>query len=184
MRTLVFLLEEPSAKALLEGFLAERLPGGWTVRYVVFEGKQDLEKNVARRIQGWRDRESRFVVLCDQDAGACAEVKNRFASLIAGSSREAMVRIACRELEAWVLGDLSALAGGYSRPKLIELATKAKYRDPDALANPVQEIRRLVPEYQKVDGARRVGPLLNPDRSNSASFRAFCAGLDRLWRGA
>ena len=44
MRELVFLLEEASAQAMLEGLLPKLLPDGMMVRYLVFEGKNDLEK--------------------------------------------------------------------------------------------------------------------------------------------
>lgn len=42
MRTLLFLLEEPSARDLLEGLLPRLLHGRAISRYLVFEGKQDL----------------------------------------------------------------------------------------------------------------------------------------------
>ena len=54
------------------------------------------------------------------------------------------------------------------------------YRVPDALGSPVAEIRKHVPDYQKVDGARRLGLLLDPDRNRSASFRSFCTGVRNL----
>lgn len=183
MKMLVFFLEEPSARALLEGFLPQWLPHEWRVRYVVFEGKQDLENGLVRRLRGWLTPETRFVVLRDQDAGDCKKVKDRLVRLVKQSGREALVRIACRELEAWVLGDLNALADAFEVPRLAHLSVKAKYREPDALVRPVEQVRRLIASYQKVDGARRVGPLLDPERNLSPSFHAFCAGLDRLCRG-
>ena len=45
MIELVFLLEEPSAKAMIEGILPQLiLESDLVIRYIVFEGKQDLEK--------------------------------------------------------------------------------------------------------------------------------------------
>ena len=46
MSELVFMLEEQSARAMLEGLLPKLLPAEVTPRYVVFEGKQDLEKQL------------------------------------------------------------------------------------------------------------------------------------------
>ncbi len=54
MSTLVLLLEEPSARALLEGLLPRILSTKVEIIYLVFEGKQDLEKNVTRKLRGWR----------------------------------------------------------------------------------------------------------------------------------
>ncbi|MCY3537811.1 MAG: hypothetical protein OXH24_09125 [Cyanobacteria bacterium MAG IRC3_bin_20] len=40
---LAFLLKERSAKEMLKGLLPRLLPAGMEVRYMVFEGKQDLK---------------------------------------------------------------------------------------------------------------------------------------------
>jgi hypothetical protein len=48
MRELVFLLEEPSAAAMLEGILPQIIPADVAPRFITFEGKQDLEKQLAR----------------------------------------------------------------------------------------------------------------------------------------
>ena len=53
MSEIVFFLEERSAQALLEGLLPRLLPGVHAVRYLVFEGKQDLEKQLARKLRGY-----------------------------------------------------------------------------------------------------------------------------------
>ncbi len=41
MSELVFLLEEPSARAMLEGLLPRLLPDGLPIRFIVFEGKKE-----------------------------------------------------------------------------------------------------------------------------------------------
>jgi len=70
--TLVFFLEELSAKALLEGLLPRMLPmDQLLLRFVVFEGKQDMEKQLARRMRLWRTPNSYFIVLRDQDSSDC-----------------------------------------------------------------------------------------------------------------
>jgi hypothetical protein len=171
----VLLLEERSAKVLLEELIDKLLPDGWNVRYVVFEGKQDLERNVVKKLRGWQAPNSHFVVLRDQDAGDCTQIKARLRSLVLQSGREALIRVACKELEAWVLGDLKALADAYGDPRVA---------DRDVLTRPITEVQRLVPTYQKMEGARRLGPKLDPTRSLSRSFRAFCDGVRRFVRSA
>lgn len=183
MILIVFLLEEPSARDLLEGLLPKLLPTTIEVRYIIFEGKQDLEKNMARRIRGWLTPNTHFVVLRDQDAGECLKVKRRLRERAEEAGRpDTLIRVACKELESWVLGDLRALGEAFHRPAVESLLAKSKYRNPDALTLPVKEIRSLVGDYQKRDGARRVGPLLEPGRNQSTSFRAFCEGIRRLVR--
>jgi len=52
--TLVFMLEEASMKALLEGLLPRILPGDVPFILVVHEGKSDLEKSLGRLAESWR----------------------------------------------------------------------------------------------------------------------------------
>lgn len=182
MTTVVFLLEEPSARELLQGLLPRLLPEEVVVQYMIFEGKQDLEKRMAGRIRGWLLQDSHFVVLRDQDANPdCRAVKARLQALAVEAGRPlTLVRIACRELESWALGDWNAIGVAFEKPALAAQQRKAMYREPDLLANPVDEIRKYVPEYQKIDGARRLGRLLSPEHNLSRSFQAFCRGVQTL----
>jgi Domain of unknown function (DUF4276) len=181
MKHLVFLLEEPSARDLLEGLLPRLLPDTIQVQFLVFEGKQDLEGQLIRKLRGWRIPDSAFVVLRDQDAADCKTIKESLTRLVVESGRTpAMVRVACKELESWVVGDWEAVAEAFEQPALAEQRLKRAHRDPDQLVRPVEAIRKVIPEYQKRDGARRVGKLLDPTRNQSVSFRSFCTGLQRL----
>ena len=46
-----------------------------TPRYIVFQDKQDLEKNLVKRLRGWLLPGFVFVVMRDQSAGDCVAVK-------------------------------------------------------------------------------------------------------------
>lgn len=181
MTTLVILLEEPSAREMLRGMLPRILPQSVFVQYVVFEGKQDLEKQLMKRLRGWRTPKSAFVVLRDQDSAECETVKEKLVGLCRKASKpEALVRIACRELESWYFGDLPAVEAGLKVSGLSPLSAKARYRNPDAIVNPAAELRRLTEgTYQKLSGSRAIGPLLNPERNTSHSFRLFVDGVKR-----
>ena len=181
MKNLVFLLEEPSAKDLLQGLMPRLLPDGPEIHYLVFEGKQDLEKQLVRKLRGWSRPESAFVVLLDQDAADCKVVKDRLRALADESGRKPiLVRVACRELEAWCVGDWQAVGEAFNKPQLKAQSNKESFRDPDRLVRPVESLRNFVPDYQKRDGARRLGPLLDFSRNQSTSFRVFCAGVRKL----
>ena len=181
MLTLVCLVEESSAKALLEGVLPRILPPTVAVQYLVFQGKSDLEKNLTAKIRHWREPNSVFVVLRDQDSGDCVKIKQRLLELAQNSGKPSiLIRVACRDLESWVAGDWAAVAEAFDNPKLEGQRNKAKFRDPDILVNTVNELRRIIPEYQKTGGARRVGLFLSEARSQSRSFRTFCNGVRSL----
>ena len=178
MTCLVFLLEEPSAKDALEVWLPKLLPPHVETRFIVFEGKQDLERRMTQKLAHWLAPDSRFIVLRDQDNGDCRVIKQGLAQRCADAGRpEAVVRIACRELEAFFLGDLDAVAKAFDRPALSRLARKANYRNPDRIAAPSKELQRHIPGYQKRDGARRIAPLMDFDKNTSPSFRILCHAI-------
>jgi hypothetical protein len=179
----VFLLEEPSMKALLE-VLIPRIAPTLQFRLIPHEGKTDLEKSIPRKLNAWRTPGAKFINVRDQDNDDCKVLKGRLKALVP-DHREASttVRIACRELESWILGDLEALAKAFDTENLPAKATTAKYRNPDALGNPAEEVRKIVPAYQKVSGARRVGELMQVDRNTSTSFRVFVTSVMALAQG-
>lgn len=180
MNRLVFLLEEYSMKVLLEGLLPRIFPG-LNFLCVPHQGKQDLEQSIPRKLRAWREPGARFVVIRDQDSGDCLAVKERLRGLCAAGHREdTLIRIACRELEAWYLGDPDALADAYRNELLRNIGNKAAFRHPDNVQNAADELERLIPEFQKVSGARLLGPLLEPGRSKSQSFGVLITGIQRL----
>lgn len=177
MSRLVFLLEEPSMKELLEGLLP-RLAPDVVFLCVPHEGKQDLEKSVPRKLKAWREPGVRFVVVRDNDGEDCLAVKARLRDLCrAGGRDDTLVRVVCQELEAWYFGEPEALAEAYGDPRLSALDRKAKYRNPDGIQSPSTELEQVIPEFQKVSGARAMGALLTRERNRSRSFQVFVDGV-------
>lgn len=182
IKTLVFCLEEESAKVLLEGILPRLLPDNWTFMCIPFKGKQDLEKNLARRMRGWLKPHTQFVVMRDQDAGDCVILKNRLAELCVQAGKpNAMIRIACRELESFYFGNMEAVEKGLQIDNIAKLKTKAKYRNPDRIGNPSEELMKITDGvYQKVSGSRAIAPYLDLELNSSRSFNVLIAGIKRL----
>jgi hypothetical protein len=186
MNELVFLLEEESAREMLKGLLPRLVPSELPVRFMVFEGKQDLEKQLPRRLRGYVNAQARFLVLRDQDANPdCKKVKRRLAALCKKGGRpDAVVRIACREMESFYVGDLAAVERALHIDGLAAFQDKRKYRDPDHLGSPSRELAELTGHcYQKVAGSRAIGPELDPDNHRSTSFRRLVEGIRRLAEG-
>jgi len=178
---LVFFLEEPSAQDFLQAILPRMLPAHITPHFLVFEGKQDLEKRLVTRMKCWLRPHSQFVVMRDQDSGDCNVIKERLRGLCAEAGcPNAVVRIACKELEAFFIGDWHAIAAAFKRPTLAANARKAKYRLPDLLGSPSAEIKRLIPSYQKREGARTITPHLDLNHNNSSSFRVLIRTVQEL----
>ena len=181
MSEVVFFLEEFSARVMLEGFLPKIIPDAIRCRFIVFEGKQDLEKQMVKRMRGYRVPNARFVVLRDKDSEDCRQVKKRLAGKCAEALHpSSLVRVACHELESWYLGDLAAVEVGLGVTGLARQQHKTPYDMPDDLAAPAQRLQSIAPAYQKVGGSRAIGPHLNPATNRSHSFRVFVAGIQKL----
>jgi hypothetical protein len=182
MRHLVFLLEGPSEKEAIHAWLPMLLPDGVQAHFIVFEGKQDMERRLALKLRHWMLADSRFIVLRDQDSAACTDVKAALVACCKASGREAecVVRVACHELESFFLGDWQAVAQAFGMPRLADLDRKAVYRDPDRITLPAAELERHVPGYQKREGARRIAPHMDLQRNRSRSFLQLRDAITRM----
>lgn len=171
---LVFFLEGRSEAELLHGLVPRLLGHDVQYRCVPFSGKQDLEKQLPRKLRGWMNPNAVFIVLRDQDAGDCKSVKQNLINICAITGKDAIIRIACRELESWYLGDLSAVGQAYSMDGLAGLQNQKKFRNPDYLSSPSKELETLTKkQYQKISGSRALGALLSLVDNTSNSFHAF-----------
>ena len=181
MSELVIFLEEPSAAALIEGLLPRLLPPGTSHRCVIFEGKQDLEAQLVRRMRGYRVPDARFVVLRDQDSGDCRKIKAGLVAKCRQAARpEFLVRIACHEIESWYLADLAAVELALGLRGVARLQRRRQYAHPDSYPGAASTLKRVAPRYQKVGGSRAIGPHLDLANTRSPSFRVFVWGLRRL----
>lgn len=200
------LVEEPSAKAALEQLFRRLLPPWVGFRCITFQGKPDLLKQLPNRLQGYRARLNheclRLVVLIDQDSDDCRYLKRRLEekALEVGLSTKSspdndgdfivLNRIAVEELEAWFLGDETALISAF--PRLRVGVTKSKsVRDTDSIKGGTSEaLHRVLSRagyyrdtyMPKSDVARRVGEHLSgtPGRNRSPSFQTFLSGVTAL----
>ena len=183
MKELVFLLEEPSAKAMLESLLPRILSEGIVFRCIPFEGKQDLEKQLPRKLRAYQNPLARFIVLRDLDSHPdCAAVKSRLIALChpSGKLERCLIRLACKELEAFYLADLYAVEKALSLTGLIKHQNSRKFRVPDLLGSPSSELRTLTKQvYEKVAGSRAIGHHLDIENDRSPSFRNLILAIRR-----
>ncbi|MFZ2633721.1 MAG: DUF4276 family protein [Desulfosalsimonadaceae bacterium] len=133
------------------------------------------------------------VVVLDTDKRDCvaflAELKA--AADACNPVPDTLFRLAIEEIEAWYFGDQAALLAAYPRAKLdvlkkyVQDATCGTW---ELLADAVQvggsaAIKKAgwpLPGQVKHEWAKRIGPLMDPDRNISPSFGKFRDGLRRL----
>lgn len=183
---IIFLLEEPSMRVLLDDWLPRVFPGwvdGEHFQCVPHEGKSDLDRSIQRKLAAWRIPNDRFVVVRDNDNANCIDLKARLQAMcLQGGRPETLIRLVCQELEGWYLGDLSALAAAFSTPKVDTPAHRKRFVNPDSWQKPSVEVKRMIPAFQKISGARAVAPHLRVAGNNSHSLQIFVAGVRRVAR--
>lgn len=140
-----------------------------------FQGKSDLEKSIPKKMSSWNYGNPHFIILRDNDGGDCFAMKRRLCDIAQRGNRPFQVRMVCQELESWLLGDLDAIKRAY--PRMAAARNRARFRDPDALINPSQQLDSLVNERTKIDRAKNISQHFDLNANRSKSFNVFVATL-------
>ena len=97
-----------------------------------------------------------------------------------------LVRIVCRELEAWFLGDLFAVNKAYPGVKIEKFKGKSDFRNVDAIQNTSKFLLSIIPEYKKreslpkLEVAESIAPHMSLGNNTSESFNFFVSGVKKL----
>ncbi len=185
---LIFLLEEPSIKNVLVELLPKVIPAGLSYKCIPHQGKQDLAKSIPNKIKAFRfSPATKFVIVHDQDSHECKQLKVELSQICQRAGKpDILIRIICRELESWFLGDLAAVEKAYQLPSesLSKRQNQKKYRDPDGLNSAKQELIKLVDEYKYEYYAgthsKAIAPHLSLTENKSRSFHIFLDGIKQL----
>lgn len=174
------MLEEESAKNFLKALLPKILPSGVTFLCIPHQGKGDLQTSIPLKLKAWRAPNTFFVILHDQDNHDCAALKNELQSLCADSNHKPLIRIVCRELEAWYFGDFNAIQQAFPQFNASQYRNKRKYRNPDEIIKPSNELKKIVKEFSKSRAAREVPQYMSIGNNTSVSFKHMIAGVKKF----
>lgn len=172
---IIVLVEEKSSAVIIE-HLSASLKLGRRVRILSHDGFGDLKKSIPRKLNAEYDELTRFIILCDADNKNCIERKRQLFDLVPHAKRSrTIVRIACRELEAWYIAQPEALRrGGAIKNKI---SKRMLSRDPDQIDNIKEFSKKFIYQRGQIDLARKIGPYLNPEDEKSKSFYHFIIAL-------
>lgn len=177
------LVEEPSMKVFLSAVLPKILPEGFGLNINCFvrphQGKNDLKKSIPKKVRALSHYqiESKVVILIDQDSSDCKTLKSEIVDLCQSAGNcPALVRIVCRELEAWYLGDMQAIGLAFPAFNPARHQGKQKFRNPDA-CNAADELRKIIPGFGKMAAARTIPEHMTLESNRSQSFNQFLTGL-------
>lgn len=180
---IVFLCEERSMRDTLAILLARHYPDlveGIHWQIIFFQGKADLEKNFASKMQSWSYLSPHFIILRDNDGSDCAILKERLRERADTTGKPYHIRLVCQELESWFLGDLLAVEAAFPASNARRFLNTSKYRNPDCLNNAAAELARLTQVLGKTSKATAISPHLDLDRNTSHSFRLLFHTFDTL----
>ncbi|CAM2734710.1 protein of unknown function [Flavobacterium succinicans] len=188
MARIEILVEEPSMKEFLNILLPKILDKEWILNenYFIrsFEGKSDLQKNIPSKVKllsNWNHEASGIVIMQDQDSSDCKILKKKLLDICDQNGNcPKLVRIVCRELESWYIGDFLAVNKAYPNFKHQNYINKSKFRVPDN-CNAFDELKKILPEFQKVGGAKKIAPFITIDGNTSESFQQTVNGLKRFF---
>lgn len=181
---LIFLLEEPSMKIVLETILPKLIPEHISYICIPHQGKQDLTKSIPKKIKAFNFKpETKFIIVHDQDSHDCKKLKSELLEICQNTgNKNILIRIICHELESWFLGDLVAVEKAYRlKPEsLSQQQNKTKFRNPDQLNSAKEELRKLVPEYYPGIHSKAIAPYLSLTENKSCSFQVFLDGINKI----
>lgn len=179
--------EELSAKNVLDEVLPKLIPG---VHYRIYphQGKEDLYKALRTTVPSIsKIPGSRILITRDQDNYDCKDVKADLLKIVDGKCAcPHSIRIVCRELESWFLGDLNAIKQAYPRFKPEQHSAKADFRDVDSIAIPNDYLLRIIPEYQgmatlpKLETSSKISKFLDLENNTSKSFKFTLSAITQL----
>jgi len=176
----IFLVEEKSMKKFLEVLLCEYFPQDVTFRVIPHDGKGDLKKSITSKLRAMNGNDVKFVILIDQDSSDCCILKEEIKELCNNTGADYRIRIVCRELEAWYLGDLTAIDNAFST-KLVKHSEKKKFRQPDNIANAKQILKKYIGEIGQIETAEKIATAMRETdwRNNkSYSFGVFLQTIE------
>jgi len=178
-----FLLEEASMENVLRKLLPKILPDSYELDVNCFlrphQGKSDLAKSIPSKVKVFSNFHEpvKLVILHDQDSNDCVELKNSLTLLCKQHGTcPFLIRIVCRELESWYLGDMDAIKKAYPSFKASKYKRRSKYRTPDNLSAS-DEMLQILPAFQKGLSSKKIAPFLSLERNISSSFKVFVTGL-------
>ncbi|HAK79921.1 MAG TPA: hypothetical protein DCM71_24190 [Runella sp.] len=188
MKMLYVFTEEPSAKIVMDSLLPKVLPEGVGFKVFPHQGKQDLEKALRKTLPHISQMPgAKILVTRDQDSADCVALKKELNTITEGSCKcEYSIRIICKELEAWFLGDLKAVQAAYPRLKPEQHLAKADFKNVDKITNPNKYLLKIIPEYKnretlpKLECSERISPFLDLENNRSESFNHTVTAIRKL----
>lgn len=187
MERIEILVEEASMEECLRNLLPRIVPENWELGRNYFirkhQGKSDLKKSIHAKLPVYENFHElvSVIILHDQDSSDCKILKQELLNLSKSFTKPLLIRIVCRELESWYLGDLKAIEQAYPNFKSSKHLNKQALRKPDNL-NAKDYLKKILPLYREIASSREISKHLNINENRSESFNNFINGLLKIFK--
>jgi len=186
MERIEILVEEASMEECLKNLLPCVVPNKWKLDQNYFirkhQGKSDLKKSIRTKLPIYKNFHEPIsvIILHDQDSADCKILKKELLNLSSSFKKNLLIRIVCRELESWFLGDLKAIEKAYPNFKSNNYLNKRKLMKPDLL-NAKDYLKKILPNYREVASSREISKYLDINDNRSESFNSFINGIKKIF---
>lgn len=186
MGRIEILVEEVSMEECLRNLLPKIVPAHWILDENYFirphQGKSDLKKSIPVKMKvfnNWHEQIA-VIILHDQDSADCRILKQNIKTWCGDYNKSLLIRIVCKELESWYLGDMLAIEKAYPKFKSSNFIYKARFKNPDNL-NAKDQIKKILPDYREVASSREIAKNFDVENNKSVSFNQFIKGVKRIF---
>ena len=181
-----FLLEEQSIVSALNHLLPNIIPEE-QYQFIPHNGNMDLHSSIPKLVPTLSKNQNAIIVIIhDQDDHDCIVLKNTLLTLSKNANCPILIRIACKELESWFLGDMKAIEKAFPKFKSDKWINKKKFRNVDIIQKPSIIIKKIIPELKNYDVipkrkiAERISTYMDVNNNRSLSFNHFVEGLKKI----
>jgi len=181
-----FLLEEESMKLTLKNLLV-KIVHDEPYKLISHNGKMDLQASIPKIVPTLsKNINAKIVIVQDQDYHDCIDLKTKLLDLSQNAHCSILIRIACKELESWFLGDMKAIGKAFPKFKPDKYFNKKKFRNIDDIQKPSMILKKIIPELRKYEIipkrklAESISVHMDLHDNKSLSFIRFISGLKKL----
>lgn len=182
--------EESSAEICFKSVLSQAIPSSQSFKIFAHRGREDLKQALRKALPVIsREQGAKILITIDQDKHDCKTLKKELQEIIRGNCQcPNKIRIVCKELESWFLGDLAAISKAYPRFKPEKYHNKSEMRNVDEIEQPSKKLIKMLTETNggkcpsKGELSQRISPHLNVSLNTSTSFQQTIQAIKILTR--
>jgi hypothetical protein len=145
MTELHIFTEEPSIEKVFDALLPQILPESISFYIHPHQGKQDLEQALKTAVPSIsKIPNAKILITRDQDEDDCKKLKQKLVNLVHEKCAcDYFVRIICKELESWFLGDLPAIEKAWPGFKAKQCSNKRQLKNVDNIKKPSEYLQKI-----------------------------------------